>query len=247
MAKHRKNSKLGECVYCGREALLTDDHIPPRTLYPESIWSRLLKIPSCFKCNNGASKDDEYLRTIIGLSAKGERDEILKPISDAAARALVRPEAAGFRQSIVKDIKEAFISGPAGILVPALVGTVDLLRFDRVISRIIKGLFYTERGVRLPSTYLVVSYSMAGLTRVPTAVGRPFRAIIELLMAREPKYVGGPQFVFWSDYDSSDANQSTWLLVIHRHHFFIGWTRQGDNDTVRHGHSPTDDPREAKD
>src|ERR1022692_4134489 len=130
------------------------------------------------------------------------------------------------------------------ILVPALVGTVDLLRFDRVI---IKGLFYTERGVRLPSTYLVVSYSMAGLTRVPTAVGRPFRAIIELLMAREPKYVGGPQFVFWSDYDSSDANQSTWLLVIHRHHFFIGWTRQGDNDTVRHRHSPTDDPREAKD
>jgi hypothetical protein len=35
LAKHRKNSKLGECVYCGREALLTDDHIPPSTLYPE--------------------------------------------------------------------------------------------------------------------------------------------------------------------------------------------------------------------
>lgn len=107
---------------------------------------------------------------MIGLSAKGERDEILRPVSDAAARALARPEAAGFRQSIVRDIKETFIPGPAGIFVPALVGNVDLPRFDRVISRIIKGIFYTERGVRLSLTYSVVSYSMAGLTRVPTAV-----------------------------------------------------------------------------
>ena len=46
-----------------------------------------IKIPSCIKCNGGASKDDEYLRTMIGLSVKGERDEILKPLSDATARA----------------------------------------------------------------------------------------------------------------------------------------------------------------
>jgi hypothetical protein len=224
MARRRKKSSLGICVYCGSEVLLTEDHIPPKGLYPESVWSSLLKIPSCVKCNGGASKDDEYLRTVIGLSAKGERDEILKPVSDATVRALARPEAAGFRRSIVKGIRETFISSPAGILVPALVGNVDLSRLDRVAARIIKGLFFTERGMRLPSDYSVVNYSSEGLRQVPMAVGRQLQTLIEALLAREPKHIGGPQFLYWSDYNPDDPNQSTWLLVIHRHHFFIGWT-----------------------
>jgi hypothetical protein len=95
------------------------------------MWSGLHKIPSCFECNNGASKDDEYLRTMIGLSAKGERDSVLGPISEAAVRSLVRPEAAGFRASILKDIKEVFTPGPGGVLVPALVGIADVPRSCR--------------------------------------------------------------------------------------------------------------------
>lgn len=215
------------CVYCGEEVLLTEDHIPPKTLYPKSLWPHLLRIPSCIKCNGGASKDDEYLRTIIGLSAKGERDEILKPISDAAARALARPNAAGFRHSILKDVREIYVPGPEGILVPALVGNADLGRFDRVTARIIKGIFFHERGGRLPSDYHVVNYSTEGLRRLPTDVGHQLKAIVETLLLRAPKQIGGPQFLYWSDYDPNDSNQSTWLLAIHRHHFFIGWTVRG--------------------
>lgn len=113
-------------MYCGREALLTEDHIPPKALYPSVLWSQLLKIPSCLECNGGASKDDEYLRTIIGLSAKGERDEILKPVSDAAVRSLVRPEATGFRASILNGITEMFVSGPEGIFRVLLLASLPL-------------------------------------------------------------------------------------------------------------------------
>jgi hypothetical protein len=88
LAKSSKKQKTGICVYCGEDGLLTMDHIPPKGLYPQPLWSSLLKIPSCIKCNGGASKDDDYLRTMIGLSAKGKGEELLKPLVDAAMRRL---------------------------------------------------------------------------------------------------------------------------------------------------------------
>jgi hypothetical protein len=125
-------------------------------------------------------------------------------------------------------VQETFVPGAAGVMVLAFAGTLDLDRFDRVIARIIKGIFFAERGERLPSHYAVVCYSTAGLTQVPAAEGRQMQAFIESLMVPEPKYIGGPQCLFWSDYNPSDTNESRWLLVIHRHHFFIGWTVRRD-------------------
>lgn len=224
MSRTRKGSRKGSCAYCGREAELTDDHIPPKSLFPKSLWGRLLKIPSCNECNGGASKDDEYLRTMVGLSAKGERDEILQPLSDATVRALARPEAERFAKSILRTVRGTFVPTPSGIIVPAFFGTVDLDRLDLVTARIIKGIFYTERGLRLSSDYRVVTYSMEGLKCVPKSVGQQLKAIIDALIVREPKLIGGTQFLHWSDYNPDDYNQSMWLLIVHRHHFFIGWT-----------------------
>lgn len=215
---------MGHCVYCGCEGVVTDDHIPPKSLYPKAAHSRLLKIPSCPTCNNGASKDDEYLRTMIALSAKGERTASLDTLSAATVRSLARPEATHFLESIMRGVTETFIPSPAGVLVPAVLGNVDLTRFDRVMARVIKGIFFAERGTRLSSDYKVVSYSTAGLTRIPVAVGRHLQAYIEPLLARDPKVIGGPEFLYWSDYSATDVNQSWWILVIHQHHSFIGWT-----------------------
>lgn len=222
--KHRKKEKLGLCVYCGWEGIVTKDHIPPKALYPKSAHSSLLKISSCPTCNNGASKDDEYLRTMIALSTKGERTASLDTLSAAAVRSLVRPEAVHFRESMLRDLRETFTPGPAGVLVPVLLGNVDLTRFDKVIARIIKGIFFAERGTRLPSDHKVVSYSTAGLTRIPVAVGRQLQALVEPLLARDPKSIGGLEFIYWSDYNPADMNQSSWILLIHRYHSFIGWT-----------------------
>jgi hypothetical protein len=172
---------------------------------------------------------------MIALSAKGERNPSLDALSAATIRSLVRPEATRFRESIMREVRETFIPGPAGVLVPAFLGNVDLARFDRVIARIVKGIFFAERGTRVSSDYKVVSYSTAGLTRIPITVGRQLQGYIEPLMTRDPKHIGGPEFVYWSDYDPADVNQSFWILVIHRHHFFIGWTVRRENHTGQPG------------
>ena len=61
----KKPKNYGECVYCGREAQLTSDHIPPKNLFPKPRPSNLITVPSCKRCNRSASKDDEYLRLVL--------------------------------------------------------------------------------------------------------------------------------------------------------------------------------------
>jgi len=214
----------GFCVYCGKPGVLTIDHIPPKSLFPKEAHGYLLKVPSCDGCNRGASKDDEYLRTMIALSGKGERTKSLDVLSAAAIRSFARPEAAGFRESILRGVREEFVPGPAGLYIQAFFGDADLSRFDRVIARIVKGIFFSERGAPLRSDYKIVSYSMAGLTKMPAKVGLQLQALIEALIAGAPKQIAGPEFMYWSDYNSTDINQSLWMIVIHQHHFFIGWT-----------------------
>jgi hypothetical protein len=91
-------------------------------------------------------------------------------------------------------LEKTIVTGPGGVPRPGFVGNVDLDRLDNVIARIIKGIFYKERGVRLPSGYRVVNYSTEGLRRLPMEVGEKFEEIVEGLIGPDPKHIGGPQF-----------------------------------------------------
>jgi hypothetical protein len=121
-------------------------------------------------------------------------------------------------------LQETFIQNERGVFVPATLGSVDLTRLDRVITRIIKGLFYAENGCRLPDNYKVVNYASAGLAQVPKAIAMPVMAKVSAAMETPMKFVGGPQFAFWSQYDAADPKKSFWVIAIYRAHSFIGWT-----------------------
>lgn len=59
----------GVCQLCGDWGLLTDDHIPQKSLYPKNIRFSLEKMNSvkaCFKCNNESNQADEFLKVIVG-------------------------------------------------------------------------------------------------------------------------------------------------------------------------------------
>lgn len=59
----------GTCQLCGDWGLLTDDHLPPKGLYPKSIRTLITNMNSvkaCAKCNNGANNADEQLKVIMG-------------------------------------------------------------------------------------------------------------------------------------------------------------------------------------
>src|SRR6266545_1787061 len=88
MARARRGKRTGECVYCGTVGVLTEDHIPPDCLFSQRP-SDILEVPSCWKCNNGASRDDEYFKTMM----------VMKD------RAGSHPEASALHASVFRGLK----------------------------------------------------------------------------------------------------------------------------------------------
>jgi hypothetical protein len=46
-----KSKRRGTCYLCGKEGIMTDDHVPPRCLAPRANNSKFYKLPACETCN----------------------------------------------------------------------------------------------------------------------------------------------------------------------------------------------------
>lgn len=63
----------GFCVHCGG-ADETRDHVPPKVFLDEPYPENLPVCPSCFKCNNASSIDEEYVACLLECILAGEPD-----------------------------------------------------------------------------------------------------------------------------------------------------------------------------
>src|ERR1022692_4959843 len=100
------NDQKKSCAYCGTTDDLTQDHVPPRNLFPKPRPSNLITVLACRKCNGGAAKDDEYFRMRLCLSENVGRNAKAAKNRNAIFRSLQNPDAPGLRKSYVADIRE---------------------------------------------------------------------------------------------------------------------------------------------
>lgn len=61
----------GYCVHCGGPDE-TDDHVPSKVLLDEPYPANLMVCPSCLKCNNGLSLDEEYVACLLECVIAGD-------------------------------------------------------------------------------------------------------------------------------------------------------------------------------
>ncbi|MBL9157934.1 MAG: hypothetical protein JNJ70_10700 [Verrucomicrobiales bacterium] len=82
---------ITNCIFCGG-APDTRDHIPSRILLEKPYPENLPVVGCCFECNNGFSKDEQYLVCLIEAAIAGttDPDMIRRP---SVARALKRAPA----------------------------------------------------------------------------------------------------------------------------------------------------------
>jgi hypothetical protein len=64
---------LGGCTYCGGSEE-TRDHVPSRVFLDPPFPENLPVVPACFPCNNGFSRDEEYLACLIECVIAGSTD-----------------------------------------------------------------------------------------------------------------------------------------------------------------------------
>lgn len=155
---------MKECVYCGSTQDLGKDHVPPKNLFPKPRPSNLVTVPACGSCNLGASKDDEYFRTVVAMRHDVADHPTIRRLLPTLYRGLARDEGRGLLASIANDIRTVERRTPSGVYIDtAPTYHVDLARLDRVVRRCLMGLFAVNLGRRVPDDFEALVYSFAGV------------------------------------------------------------------------------------
>ncbi len=232
MAKKSKQL-IGECVHCGILGPVTSDHIPPKGLFA-SPRPKLKKVPSCESCNVGASKDDEYFRAMLSFHDTAGDHPDARQIRDKVFRGLDRPESAGLRHKIANATREVNVISSNGLFVGRrLAYDVDLIRLDRVVRRTLTGLYYKEKGYRLPDGYIAEVYSEEGLRDMSaSAIEKMHRELIRPALANVPRTIGNKVLRYWFALASDHPHVSGWVFQFYERINFFGITLPADRASV---------------
>jgi hypothetical protein len=211
------------CVYCGGRDDLTDDHVPPECIFPKPRPANLVKVRGCKSCNCGASKDDEHFRMMLCMSEEvGESTEAQKhwPV---ILRALRRPQASGMKTALLRSMHPVGVMTPGGLFLGTQVGfNVSLERIFRVVKRIVRGLYFKERGQRLPEGYDVLVHCDDTLISMPSAgLEHLHQRVLLPLAATDPKIIAAG--VFFYRYLAAEDNPaaSAWALTFYERKSFL--------------------------
>lgn len=133
------------CAICGVRAATTSDHIPPSSLYPKPRDNdiNLNTVPACAICNNGSSQDDEVFKVMIGIDT-GEYQRDPQRIINSLAGTVGKN--ARVANQIFSTKQKVLVNRGRPILQPAIAVTFDFKPYERVITRIVRGLHWTETG-----------------------------------------------------------------------------------------------------
>jgi hypothetical protein len=203
-------------VYCGRTDRLGRDHVPPRSLFGQLPPPNLITVPSCERCNNGAKKDDELFRLAFALREDNrgiaERDSAFA----SSLRSLGKPEARGLRQSVWKNVRVLPRVSPTGLLLPpGTLYTASGAPLDRVMKRVTKGLFYHEKGKRVPDDHMVKAIALSRLDELPPGMAELLENdVIKQLLVTRPTRLG-TAFGYWQLGSTFGWARSFWLFEIY--------------------------------
>ncbi len=139
-------SKIGICAICGKEGVVTDDHLPPRNIFPkpQPCDIDLITVPACRSCNGGSSKDDEEFKLFISLKSGMEEPHCKK--LHTSTKSTIRHNNR-LKKHLVKDSTDFFLPNPeTGQHEHVILQGYDPKPILRVSERIIRGLYFKHFG-----------------------------------------------------------------------------------------------------
>jgi len=206
----KKKQKTGTCAYCGQHGIVTRDHIPPKNLFPPPRPNNLITVPCCLSCHEGWSDDDEYFRAMI-LSS-----ELTQSHSDAAKnveiflQSLKRPEHEKFLARLWSSIGYINVYTKSRLYLgirPAI--RYERARMDRIILRIVRGLFFKETGTVFPSTHEVI-------TAMPEQISDKLVELSQKIKTFKPwTSVGNKIFKYTVSFAPEDQISSYWVMFFY--------------------------------
>ena len=202
----KKKSKIreGACIYCGVVGALTDDHVPPKNLFPKPHLG-LITVPSCAGCNGSFKLDDEYFRLAIttGVDPKDF------PIAIEAIYKLGTPEKVRFAKSILLKFDREKNAHH-----------LDRPRMQRVIERVIRGLFWHHQRQPLPAQAKMRLW-FTYCDEVPMD-NMGLESVLDTLGQQQLHQIGKGIFSYRGVLDSDQAVFSAWYLRFYEKNEVLG-------------------------
>jgi hypothetical protein len=212
------------CVFCGRRRKLTRDHIPPKCLWLRGTRpSNLITVPACKSCNLGTSGDDEYLRLVLVANREAAVHHAAKNLWPSVIRSLNRPVARAFFET-VHEVE--LVSQGGLILGKTSAAMVDRDRLQRVLAKIIRGLFWHEYRRRLPGSHIVLSCCV---NLMKQRIQKPELAewvtrVRSLLVGCEERFLAPGVLVYRCQIDPHGSLRSVWGLTFFGRIHFAAFT-----------------------
>ena len=210
--------KIGDCVYCGLRAKLTLDHVPPAGLFGNPSPTDLIKVPSCFKCNGGASRDDEYFKTVMVWKDRAGSHPEAVAIRSSVFRGLQMPQKTGFRHHLLRGMHLIRQRTPNGLYLGHREAfNVDLERLGRVVARITKGLHWHHEGKRIPPTFEVSAFAEDGFREMsPWDQERIREQIVAPVFSGAHHSIGRGVMQYWYVRATDRPEVSVWIYEFYQ-------------------------------
>lgn len=208
MNKKLLSDKL--CVLCGKNFATTKDHVPPQSIFNAPRPNNLISVPACKACNNGASILDEKFKTYLGMhvaqfSKQGET------LFKQAIRTVRHNRK--LRQEIINKLEPLHISQSEGEIVDKQHSVLwDSDAHDKVIERIVRGLFYHHYQSILGDEADITVYWFK----------EPPEEFKEMSLHKES--VGNNAFIYQHNKIDNSEYDSIWLFQFYESHWAAGIT-----------------------
>lgn len=216
-------------MHCGAIGPVTADHVPPKGLFAPPR-PNLVTVPSCEACNAGASLDDEYFRAMLCFHDTAGNHPDARKVRDGVFRGLARKERTGLRRKIAQATREVEVRTPSGLFAgKRLAFDVDLARLDRVVARTLRGLYFKEKGYRVPDGYVAEVNSIDGMAGMPPwDFAEVNRELIQPALARKPRVIGNDVLCYWMAPANDYPHVTGWVFRFYGRVEFVGTTLPRD-------------------
>ena len=173
---HRSKKTSVQCYLCGKVAnTATRDHIPPKSLAPDSSNSLFQYAPACEECNQKFSHEESKFRDFLavlrarsGIAAADEAYEALRRnVNRNAIKRASMPHRDLLR--ILEGIEQRKLYTPGGIYLGTtkVISPAPDINIKSLLVKIARGLHYVHYQTIIPNGYIMEGYT---LKRIPESV-----------------------------------------------------------------------------
>jgi hypothetical protein len=220
------------CIYCGIRPAIENEHVIGNVFYVQRP-KKAITVPSCSACNRGRGDrgmrdfhlDEEYMRTILCMTEGcGTHPVAMALLEGNIARSFQRRHGR-LRRRLLRSIGQTERLSMDGVFQPYSSPFVlpDHSRFQRVLRKITKGLYYHVLEKPLPPDYQILVN--------PGIRPRDIPILIEKLRAN-----GGPsEFQAADEHDVfkfmfriGNDSRTEWLMRFYDWAVFHSWTLPGN-------------------